>query len=280
MAVRELVTMWRHSRMIALTALSAGLYAAVLIPFKPFPLIPGITEIRVAQVLPPVLSLLFGPAAAWGTAVGNLIGDMVGGTFGPGSLFGFVGNFFLGLIPWALWGWLGPLSSREEPTMRNPRQVVEFIVLTLISAIACATVIAWGLEVLRLLPFAVLGNVITLNNFLFPAVLGPVLLRFLYERVKRWGLLWTDVLPEEDLSRGRGFLGAALTVVGALGAFVVGNAVSLGVLDVPAFGAGAASAGDPRLVGNPLLLWGCAPFLVLLALLPLAGRPWRPPAGR
>ena len=71
-----------------------------------------------------------------------------------------------------------------------------------------------------------------------------------------------------------------LAVVGALGAFVVGNAVSLGVLDVPAFGAGAASAGDPRLVGNPLLLWGCAPFLVLLALLPLAGRPWRPPAGR
>ncbi len=120
MAVRELVTMWRHSRMIALTALSAGLYAAVLIPFKPFPLIPGITEIRVAQVLPPVLSLLFGPAAAWGTAVGNLIGDMVGGTFGPGSLFGFVGNFFLGLIRGPSGAGSAPSAAGKSPPCAIP----------------------------------------------------------------------------------------------------------------------------------------------------------------
>jgi len=45
----------------------------------------------VAQVIPPVASLLFGPAAVWRTAIGNLIGDLFG-TFGLGSLFGFSGR--------------------------------------------------------------------------------------------------------------------------------------------------------------------------------------------
>lgn len=271
--MKELFTMWRHTRMIVLVALSAALYAAVLIPFKAFPLIPGITEVRVAQVIPPVFSLLFGPAAAWGTAIGNLIGDIQGGTFGPGSAFGFVGNFYLGLIPYALWGRLGPLSSGEEPAMRSGRQVLEFIILTLISAVACAVIIAWGLEVLRLFPFAVLGNIITLNNFLFPAVLGPVLLGLLYGRVKRWGLLWTDILPEADISRGSGALGTLLAVVGSFGAFVVGNWLSIGVLGSPAFAAGFARQGDPTLVGTPLVIWSLVPFMLALLLVLFTARP-------
>ncbi|BDG61318.1 QueT transporter family protein [Caldinitratiruptor microaerophilus] len=271
--MKELFTMWRHTRMIVLVALSAALYAAVLIPFKAFPLIPGITEVRVAQVIPPVFSLLFGPAAAWGTAIGNLIGDIQGGTFGPGSAFGFVGNFYLGLIPYALWGRLGPFSSGEEPAMRSGRQVLEFIILTLISAVACAVIIAWGLEVLRLFPFAVLGNIITLNNFLFPAVLGPVLLGLLYGRVKRWGLLWTDIMPEADISRGSGALGTLLAVVGSFGAFVVGNWLSIGVLGSPAFAAGFARQGDPSLVGTGLVIWSLVPFMLALLLVLFTARP-------
>lgn len=270
--MRELLTMWRYTRMIVLVAFTAALYAAVLIPFKSFPLIPGITEVRVAQVLPPVFSLLFGPAAAWGTAIGNLIGDMLGGTFGPGSAFGFVGNFFLGLVPYALWGRLGPLSSGDEPAIRTGRQVVEFIAVTLVSAVACAVIIAWGLEVLRLLPFAMLGNIITLNNFIFPSVLGPVLLLLLYRRVKRWGLVWTDIMDEADVSRGSGRAGAVLLVAGSLGAFVVGNYLSVGVLGVPAFAAGAASAGDPAVVGTGMVVWGLLPFMAMLAVALVVGR--------
>jgi len=75
--VRELVTMWRHTKMVVLVALTAAVYAAILIPFKGIPLIPGITEVRPANVVPVVFSLLFGPAAAWGSAIGNLIGDLL-----------------------------------------------------------------------------------------------------------------------------------------------------------------------------------------------------------
>jgi energy-coupling factor transport system substrate-specific component len=50
-----------------------------------------------------VFSILFGPAAAWGSAFGNLIGDFFG-TLGLGSIFGFVGNFLYAYIPYRLWG--------------------------------------------------------------------------------------------------------------------------------------------------------------------------------
>jgi len=51
-------------------------------------LIPGVTELRPANAIPVVCSFLFGPAAAWGSAIGNMIGDFFGGV-GPGDIFGF-----------------------------------------------------------------------------------------------------------------------------------------------------------------------------------------------
>src|SRR5262245_62537897 len=88
--------------MIVLTAISAALYAAVLIPFKVVPIIPGITEFRPANAIPIVCSFLFGPAGAWGAAFGNVIGDFFGG-LGPGDVFGFAGNLLYGLVPYAVW---------------------------------------------------------------------------------------------------------------------------------------------------------------------------------
>ncbi|MEJ2069915.1 MAG: QueT transporter family protein [Syntrophobacterales bacterium] len=76
--MREVWCMWRYSTMVVLTVLTAGLFAAILIPFKGIPLIPGITELRPANVIPLVFGLLFGPAGAWGSAFGNLIGDFFG----------------------------------------------------------------------------------------------------------------------------------------------------------------------------------------------------------
>ena len=89
--MKEVFTMWRHTQMVVLVALSAAIYAAVLIPLKGFPIIPGAIEIRPANVFPFVFSLLFGPAGAWGAAIGNLIGDFFG-TLGLGSIFGFMGT--------------------------------------------------------------------------------------------------------------------------------------------------------------------------------------------
>src|SRR3989475_6211711 len=187
-----LLEVWRDTRQLVLAAQIAAIYAAVLIPFKVgIPIIPGFVELRPANAIPVVASLLFGPAAAWGAALGNLIGDLFG-TLGPGSLFGLLGNFLYGYVPYRLWGRLGPLSSGRPPEPRTPRQILEYALICILASLACAGTIGWGLDVMRLLPFQVLAPAIFINNVLMSSVLGPPLLLFLYPRVARWGLLYAD----------------------------------------------------------------------------------------
>ena len=96
--MKAVFSMWKNTRMIILTAVCAAIYGAALIAFKTaIPLIPGITEVRVGNILPVPFGLLFGPAGAWGAAFGNLIGDLLGGTLGPGSAGGFIGQLSPGL---------------------------------------------------------------------------------------------------------------------------------------------------------------------------------------
>ena len=47
--MKEVFTMWRHTQLVVLVALSAAIYAAVLIPFKGFPIVPGYIELRPAN---------------------------------------------------------------------------------------------------------------------------------------------------------------------------------------------------------------------------------------
>jgi len=203
--VRDVLAVWRNTRAIVLVALTAGVYAAVLIPFKAIPVVPGITEIRPANCIPPVCSLLFGPPAAWGCAIGNLIGDFFG-SIGPGSIFGFIGNFLLGYLPYRLWKAVAP---RWRPTGALV-QLPLYAFVTIVSSAACALVIGFGADWLGLAPYAFLFPFITLNNAVMGVVLGPILLALLYPRAERWGLLADEVQDRDDLANG------LLAPVGAL----------------------------------------------------------------
>jgi energy-coupling factor transport system substrate-specific component len=257
--MREVVNMWRYTKMVVLVALTAAVYAAILIPLKGIPLIPGITEVRPANVVPVVFSLLFGPAAAWGSAFGNLIGDFFG-TLGLGSIFGFIGNFFYGLVAYKLWGKMGPLSSGQPLEVRSRRQVVEFLLVALLSSIACAVFIAWGVDLFGLVPFGFLGPIITLNNFIAAAILGPFLLWLLYPRAKRWDILWTEIMDPADVSRAsHPWLGVLLMWLGGIGALILGVALSTGLYAALPFHFGSGSTG----VG---VVAGVLPFLILFVL--------------
>src|SRR6185503_3172559 len=215
--MKALKATWGDTRMVVLTALSAALYAAILIPFKLFPLIPGVTEIRPANAVPIVCSMLFGPAGAWGSAIGNLVGDFFG-TLSPMSLFGFVGNFLYGFAPYALWrAMFGEVEPRRG--LWSHRFGLAFVIL--VASAICALVIAWGSETgLGFLPFAYLGTIIFLNNFAVSLVLAPPLFFALLPRVRRWELLWTSILPDAVTARPRlARLGAALFVAGSIGGF-------------------------------------------------------------
>lgn len=223
--MKEVFTMWENTKMVVLTAVSAAVYAAILIPFKPIPLIPGFTEIRPSAVLPIIFSLLFGPAGAWGSAFGNLIGDFFG-TLGFGSILGFFGNFLYGYIPYKLWNYFSPGT---EPLINRPGLWLKFIFTILIASLSCGVFIAWGIDWLGLLPFPALANIILINNFLVSLILGPIILFVLYPRIKKWGLIYTEILEEKSergiFLRNLGFL---FLLVGSFGGLFLGNLISVG----------------------------------------------------
>jgi len=225
--MKEVFTMWRHTQMVVLVALSAAIYAAVLIPFKGFPLVPGYIELRPANAFPIVFGLLFGPAGAWGAAIGNLIGDFFG-TLSLGSLGGFVGNFFLALLPYKMWSVFFRRGENMEENVNSAKKFGVFILLVLLASTVCSVIISWWVDVLAFFPFAVFFALILFNNAIMGGVLGPILLLALYPRVKRWGLLWTEIVEPEDASSSRlQRPGAILVWVGAIGAVVVGLILGL-----------------------------------------------------
>jgi energy-coupling factor transport system substrate-specific component len=223
--VKEIITMWKYSMMVAITALCAGIYMLFLLPTKSIVIIPGITEIRPASLLPVIFGLLFGPAGAWGSAIGNLGGDFFG-TLSPGSIFGFVGNFLYAFIPYKLWYHIKPRRGEDRaPTINSPWKLARFGFIAFISSTACAVIIAWGLNLLNMANFSAPAIIITLNNTVATLLLGPILLPVLYKAVKRYGLLWTDLMHPKDISKpSTDELYPLMVVSGSAGALLSGLA--------------------------------------------------------
>jgi energy-coupling factor transport system substrate-specific component len=258
------LTMWRHTQMVVLVALSAAIYAAVLIPFKGFTIIPGFTEVRPANVFPFVFGLLFGPAGAWGAAIGNLIGDFFG-TLGPGSLAGFIGNFFLGFLPYKMWGSFFRRGENMEQNVNSGKKLAVYIAITILASVVCAIWIAWFNDLIGFVPFAALASIITVNNAIAGIVLGPILLLVLYPRVKRWGLLWTEIMAPDEVPDSRyQRLGNLLMWVGGLGALIVGLVLGLGLYE-QGFAAAGFAPGSGGATGVAIGL-ALIPFLVLIVI--------------
>jgi energy-coupling factor transport system substrate-specific component len=136
-------------------------------------------------------------------------------------------------VGYKLWGNLGPLSSGEEPDFREGKvmQLVEYVVVAVAAAAACAAIISWVADALGLVPFAVLAPIILTNNSVSAIVLGPPLFYLTYPRIKEMGLLYPDVLRSDDLPGRANMTGAwALFAVPlvwiAIGMFVIGGASS------------------------------------------------------
>ena len=130
---------------------------------------------------------------------GNLIGDLFGGTLGPGSIAGFVGNFLLGYLPYTLWTTLLPLSggSREWKS-GNWRSWVNYILIAFISSASCAVVISIAVDALGIVPYGILSKIITINN-LFASFIGLILLVSVFSATRQHlGLFWADIMDEKD----------------------------------------------------------------------------------
>lgn len=258
--------------MIVMTAISAAAYVAVMLPFKGLVIIPGLTEVRPGAAIPVVLSFLFGPAAAWGAAFGNLIADALGGMLSPASLFGFIGNFFYGYLPYALWR---AFMASKSPVLSGPKGWLLFGIILITNCLAIGSIIGWGADLLKLAPFGALGPIIAVNNFIASAAISTVLLALLYERVCVWGLLYFQILEEgregfsenypekpEPFVRKTAKLGAILCVAGAFIAFFTGLIISCEALGV-GYGVTAFAS---EIKGTMAVAGGMAPGLLIILL--------------
>jgi len=215
--------------MIILAAVCAAIYGAALIAFKTaVPLIPGITEVRVANIFPMVFGMLFGPAGAWGTGIGNLIGDIFGGTLGPTSIAGFVGNFLLGYLPYTMWVTFAPFTKKSPQWDAGSwRSWMNYFLLGFISSAACAVVVGIAADTLGFVPYVILTKIIVLNDTI-ASWIGVLLFISVYGVTKhQLGLFWADVMDENDIgSPVAGIIGAWLvaiaSVFGLTGGMIVG----------------------------------------------------------
>jgi len=232
MPMRYALEMWKNTRMIVLVAVCAAIYAAALIAFKTaIPLIPGVTEVRVAGIFLMTFGVLFGPAGAWGLAIGNIIGDLFGGTLGPASIAGFFGNFLLGYLPYTMWVTFFPFSEKTYKwDTKSSRSWLAYISISIISSCSCGVLIGLIVDLLGIVPFQVISRIIAVNNII-GNLIGVVLLIAVYDITKnQLSLLWTQVMDvKPDGLSFRGILGAWLVAIGSIAGILGGFFPSLNI---------------------------------------------------
>jgi len=244
--------MWQRTQMVVLSAVTAALFAALLIPFKGLQIVPGFSELRPAAIVPVLFGWMFGPAGAWGAAFGNLIGDFFG-TLGVGSLFGMVGNFAFSMTAYKLFDVINKTDETNSVAELNRTRVIIGGALSALTAAAtCGLVIGWGVDMLKLVPFSFLAGVIFMNNSLFAVIVAPFLYLLLYRRVARLGLIWRDLLPPEDRSRRpMPKVGSILIMLGSFGGLAAGVYLST------------MGGSEP---GSWLVTLGLIPFMALILI--------------
>lgn len=160
--------------------LSAVIFFAVALPFRQLlSLMPGITEIRPANVIPPLLGLLWGPPAALGIAVGNLISDRLSGSEGFICVAGFLTNFFYAYLPYKLWYSFRVDESDLYPTLGSVRKILKYIYVILLDSLVVTGMLSFIFETAG---FSASGSSYALlffNNFDFAVLLGVPILIFL-----------------------------------------------------------------------------------------------------
>ncbi len=171
---------------------SAVLFFGIALPFKRlFTLLPGVTEIRPANMIPPVLGLIFGPVAAWGISLGNLVSDVLSGSGFFVCVSGFIANFFYTYIPYKLWYTLKIGKSPIRPIQLNTvAEIIKYILVIFIDSLVTTSSLSLVFEAAGFQAMASSFPLLFFNNFDFAIILGIPVLSF-------WGKSrFKPVVPE------------------------------------------------------------------------------------
>ncbi len=222
--MRDLLVMWKNPKMVAIVAITALLYFGSLFPFRGLTAFGGYADFgRVGVGIPVAFSFLFGPAAAWGAAIGTVLRDIAEAQLDASSVFGFFGNLILGYLPFKLWGML----TKEKPDLRSVKKLLLFMGSGVLACAVCGLTIGWGLFWLGFTPFMPTAAIIALTNALWVITVGTAVLALSYNFVSNHKLRYQDILkpdqPQENDEKSKKATVLALVAVSVC-CFLLGTA--------------------------------------------------------
>ncbi len=237
--MKELILIFRDPKGLRHMVISGLLFFVVGIPFRfLMSLIPGVTEVRPANMLPVVLGLLWGPAGAWGTTIANALSDIFvshasAAIWIPGAFI----NFFFAYLPYKLWY---SISMKEEilpPTLGNVRQIIKYIYICFLDSLVVTAFLGMLFDLLGFQPYASGYLLLFFNNFDFSVILGiPVILLLVHVgKIRVWTPMETgkgislEKIPDMVLW-GMGMLGVFFYIRGSLGSAPVSEGGKLWML--------------------------------------------------
>lgn len=217
--MREIITVFRKKEAWGHMLLSAVVFFAIALPFRSlFNLLPGVTEIRPANMVPIVFGIPFGPAAAWGIAIGNLISDLLSGSSAFICITGFIINFFYTYIPYKLWYTLRIGKEPIHPVRMNTvQEIVKYIVVVLIDSLITTVSLSLVFEAAGFQSFSSSFPLLFFNNFDFAIILGIPALSF-WNRT-RLGSIVPEYRENAKLQRYARWLDLPLIIIAVMGAF-------------------------------------------------------------
>lgn len=168
--MHELLAVWKDRDGLKFIALTALVYALVLIPFNQLHGdVAGIT-VRPAAALPVVLGIFWGPAAAWGLGIGNIAGDYFG-SWSLMSIFGFLVNVLYPYLSYLLWHRL--MQGQNNRT--GMYGMACFLLVTIVVTTACMALLAACGTIFFARPFESKFAAYFFNGIVWAMVAGPAL---------------------------------------------------------------------------------------------------------
>jgi energy-coupling factor transport system substrate-specific component len=185
----DTISMWKNSKMITYVLLTAVLYFVLLYPFQALTFFEGYADFgRIGVGIPIAFSFFFGPAAAWGSAIGNIICDIAIAHVDLSSCFGLIGNFLLGYIPYKLWTRI----TDKKPDLKSFKKFTLFTGIAVIASTLCAIVIALGLYWLGYAPFLPTLLIISVTNSIWAVSIGGTILILAYDFFAKRNLIYAE----------------------------------------------------------------------------------------
>ena len=183
--MHELVRVWTERKGMIFIALSALLYALVLVPFNQVQWSIAGVSLRPAAALPVVFGILWGPAAAWGLGIGNLAGDL-SGSWSPMSLFGFLINFLYPYLSYLLWHRM----MKGHEVRIGPYSIGCYWLVALLITLACMALLAACGTLFFGRPFESKFISYSGNNLIWAMTAGAVIFWLVLEKAARKGLVY------------------------------------------------------------------------------------------